>query len=117
MSAKTGELSALDRGGLGIESPPSRVSYVRAASRASRAVRRARQARSETTSSPGEPRLRAENLAEARSLARRDLARYQRLLGLRDQTPSRDDRGALISIDARRTFASRASSATGRRRR
>ena len=102
MSAKNpGELSALDRGVLRVVSPAqSAVSYVArgVAGVAGRFVELAH-ARAENHELAKEnARLRAE-LAEARRLAD-ESGRYQRLLGLRDQTPAETIAARIISIDA-----------------
>jgi len=102
MSAKNpGELSALDRGVLRVVSPAqSAMSYVARglAGVAGRFVELAH-ARAENHELAKEnARLRAD-LAEARRLAD-ESARYQRLLGLRDQTPAETIAARIISIDA-----------------
>jgi rod shape-determining protein MreC len=102
MSARNpGELSALDRGILRVVSPAQSVmSYVARgiANVAGRFVELAH-ARAENHELAKEnARLRAE-LAELRRLAA-ESARYQRLLGLRDQTPAETIAARIISIDA-----------------
>lgn len=102
MSARNpGELSTLDRGVLRVVSPAqSAMSYVARgiANVAGRFVELAR-ARAENHELAKEnARLRAE-LADARRLAD-ESARYQRLLGLRDQTPAETIAARIISIDA-----------------
>jgi rod shape-determining protein MreC len=102
MSAKSpGELSALDRGILRLVSPAqSAMSFVARgiASVAGRFVELAH-ARAENHELAKEnARLRAE-VAELRHLAD-ESGRYQRLLGLRDQTPAETIAARIISIDA-----------------
>jgi rod shape-determining protein MreC len=102
MSAKNpGELSALDRGILRLVSPAqSAMSYVARgiAGVAGRFVELAH-ARAENHELAKEnARLRAE-VAELRRLAD-ESGRYQRLLGLRDQTPAETIAARIISIDA-----------------
>src|SRR5450432_639054 len=102
MSAKHhGELSTLDRGVLRLVSPAqSAMSYVARgiAGVAGRFVELAH-ARAENHELAREnARLRAE-VAELRRLAD-ESARYQRLLGLRDQTPAETIAARIISIDA-----------------
>jgi rod shape-determining protein MreC len=102
MSAKNpGELSALDRGVLRLVSPAqSAMSFVArgVAGVAGRFVELAR-ARSENHELAKEnARLRAE-VADLRRLAD-ESARYQRLLGLRDQTPAETIAARIIAIDA-----------------
>jgi len=102
MSARSpGELSALDRGILRLVSPSqSAMSYVARgiANVAGRFVELAH-ARAENHELAKEnARLRAE-LADLRRLAA-ESTRYQRLLGLRDQTPAETIAARIISIDA-----------------
>ena len=102
MSAKNpGELSTLDRGILHLVSPAqSAMSYVARgiAGVAGRFVELAH-ARAENHDLAKEnARLRAE-LADLRRLAD-ESGRYQRLLGLRDQTPAETIAARIISIDA-----------------
>jgi rod shape-determining protein MreC len=102
MSAKSpGELSALDRGILRLVSPAqSAMSFVARgiAGVAGRFVELAH-ARAENHELAKEnARLRAE-VAELRRLAD-ESGRYQRLLGLRDQTPAETIAARIISIDA-----------------
>jgi rod shape-determining protein MreC len=102
MSAKNpGELSALDRGILRLVSPAqSAMSFVARgiAGVAGRFVELAH-ARAENHELAKEnARLRAE-VAELRRLAD-ESGRYQRLLGLRDQTPAETIAARIISIDA-----------------
>jgi rod shape-determining protein MreC len=102
MSARNpGELSALDRGILRVVSPAqSAMSYVARAiaNVAGRFVELAH-ARAENHELAKEnARLRAE-LADLRRLAD-ESGRYQRLLGLRDQTPAETIAARIISIDA-----------------
>jgi rod shape-determining protein MreC len=102
MSANNpGELSTLDRGVLRIVSPAqSAMSYVARgiAGVAGRFVELAH-ARAENHELAKEnARLRAE-LAQAKRLAD-ESGRYQRLLGLRDQTPAETIAARIISIDA-----------------
>jgi rod shape-determining protein MreC len=102
MSAKNpGELSALDRGILRMVSPAqSAMSYVARgiANVAGRFVELAH-ARAENHELAKEnARLRAE-VAELRRVAD-ESGRYQRLLGLRDQTPAETIAARIISIDA-----------------
>jgi rod shape-determining protein MreC len=102
MSAKNpGELSTLDRGVLRIVSPAqSAMSYVARgiAGVAGRFVELAH-ARAENHELAKEnARLRAE-VADLRRLAD-ESGRYQRLLGLRDQTPAETIAARIISIDA-----------------
>jgi rod shape-determining protein MreC len=102
MSAKNpGDLSTLDRGVLRIVSPAqSAMSYVARgiAGVAGRFVELAH-ARAENHELAKEnARLRAE-LAQAKRLAD-ESGRYQRLLGLRDQTPAETIAARIISIDA-----------------
>jgi rod shape-determining protein MreC len=102
MSAKNpGELSALDRGVLGLVSPAqSAMSFVArgVAGVAGRFVELAR-ARSENHELAKEnARLRAE-VADLRRLAD-ESGRFQRLHGLRDQTPAETIAARIISIDA-----------------
>src|SRR5262245_16543359 len=102
MSARNpGELSAPDRGILRVVSPAqSAMSYVARgiANVAGRFVELAH-ARAENHELAKEnARLRAE-LASARRLAD-ETGRYQRLLGLRDQTPAETIAARIISIDA-----------------
>jgi rod shape-determining protein MreC len=102
MSAKSpGELSTLDRGVLRVVSPAqSAMSYVArgVAGVAGRFVELAH-ARAENHELAKEnARLRAE-LAQVKRLAD-ESGRYQRLLGLRDQTPAETIAARIISIDA-----------------
>src|SRR5262245_40746343 len=102
MSARSpGELSALDRGILRVVSPAqSAMSFVARgiAGVAGRFVELAH-ARAENHELAKEnARLRAE-LASAKRLAD-ESGRYQRLLGLRDQTPAETIAARIISIDA-----------------
>jgi len=110
MSARSpGDLSALDRGILRLVSPSqSAMSYVARgiANVAGRFVELAH-ARAENHELAKEnARLRAE-VAGLRRLAD-ETARYQRLLGLRDQTPAETIAARIIAIDTSPYFRSRA---------